>query len=200
MVDLKQLSLDITQVGLEIKELKTNGTNNKDLLTTKIQSLLQLKQTYAENNNGIGVDGKPFGGTTSKKEMAADSNKKHGEDPNSKGAQKKALKKAAAAEKRAELKSTPTTSTVTTNSSENGTIKTPSTTTNSSTVISERPPPPKQNNVVVVGGGDPGKQDPLLRFGLRGWQTLDLIVIPFLFIDGGFQSHAEKRSTMVPVL
>lgn len=60
MVDLSTVEAEINAIGEQIKSLKSAGAPSKEVLDAAIQSLLAAKRKYAENNNGIGVDGKPF--------------------------------------------------------------------------------------------------------------------------------------------
>jgi hypothetical protein len=64
MADLAKLEEEINALGETIKNLKSSadagGDSNKDAIATAVQNLLAAKKAYAENNNGIGVDGKPF--------------------------------------------------------------------------------------------------------------------------------------------
>ena len=65
MVALEQLKTEIEAIGEKIKTLKgSNGS--KDEITAAVQELLAKKQLYADNNHGIGVDGKPFSASMSK--------------------------------------------------------------------------------------------------------------------------------------
>ena len=65
-VNLEELSKDITAAGEKVKELKTSKAD-KAAIDAAVKVLLEKKQLYADNNNGIGVDGKPFGGSGGKK-------------------------------------------------------------------------------------------------------------------------------------
>lgn len=58
--DLEQLAKEITTVGETISTLKSAGGDNKDAIGSAVANLLALKKQYAEANNGIGVDGKPY--------------------------------------------------------------------------------------------------------------------------------------------
>lgn len=62
--DLEQLAAEIAALGEQIKSLKaaTPGPVDQDAIGAAVASLLAAKKRYAELNNGIGVDGKPFGG------------------------------------------------------------------------------------------------------------------------------------------
>ena len=61
-VDLEALAKEITEAGEKVKELKTNKASEKADIDAAVKLLLEKKQQYADNNEGIGVDGKPFGG------------------------------------------------------------------------------------------------------------------------------------------
>lgn len=67
MVELDQLKDDIANLGNRIKELKSSG-GDKDAIGKAVQELIQKKQLYADNNDGIGVDGKPFKANMTKAE------------------------------------------------------------------------------------------------------------------------------------
>lgn len=72
MVELEQLKEQIDAAGEKIKTLKTaEGAVDKDAVGTAVKDLLDLKKQYADNNNGIGVDGKPFEAPMSKAEKKA---------------------------------------------------------------------------------------------------------------------------------
>lgn len=69
MVDLNQLKDEIAAIGNQIKELKSKGADaDKDAIGKAVQDLMTKKQLYADNNNGIGVDGKPFKANLSRAE------------------------------------------------------------------------------------------------------------------------------------
>lgn len=67
MVELEKLKLEIEAVGNSIRELKEKGGGKEEIgaLVTKLNA---LKQEYADNNNGLGVDGKPYQKPLSKAE------------------------------------------------------------------------------------------------------------------------------------
>jgi len=67
MSELETLKKQIETVGEEIKTLKTNG-GDKETITKKVAELLAVKKAYADANNGIGVDGKPYEQPLSKAE------------------------------------------------------------------------------------------------------------------------------------
>ena len=60
MVELDKLAVEISTLAEKIKSLKAEASVDKDAVGKAVAELLTLKQTYAENNNGIGVDGKPL--------------------------------------------------------------------------------------------------------------------------------------------
>ena len=59
-VDLEDLTNRITALGESIKQLKSSSEPDKDAIATAVNALLDSKRTYAKNNGGIGVDGKPW--------------------------------------------------------------------------------------------------------------------------------------------
>ena len=59
-VDLTALAATITTLGESIKQLKSSSEPDKDAISTAVTSLLDAKRTYAKNNGGVGVDGKPW--------------------------------------------------------------------------------------------------------------------------------------------
>jgi hypothetical protein len=60
MVNLDELKEEIQAIGDKIKALKSTTPIDKDAIGEAAASLLTAKQLYADNNNGIGVDGQPF--------------------------------------------------------------------------------------------------------------------------------------------
>ena len=58
MVDLEKLKAEVDSLAEQVKTLKAAG--EKDKIGEAVQALLAAKKTYADNNNGIGVDGKPY--------------------------------------------------------------------------------------------------------------------------------------------
>ena len=62
MADLEELRAKVTELGERVKELKTSGTASSEVVSTAVTELLEAKKKFAENNNGIGVDGKPMDG------------------------------------------------------------------------------------------------------------------------------------------
>lgn len=58
MVDLDELKEEVTALGEKVKALKDAG--EKDAIGPAVEALLAAKQLYADNNNGIGVDGNPY--------------------------------------------------------------------------------------------------------------------------------------------
>jgi WHEP-TRS domain len=71
MVNLEALSADIAGMGEKIKELKSDSGSSPEAISAAVEELLRLKKEYADNNNGIGVDGKPFEKPLSKAEKKA---------------------------------------------------------------------------------------------------------------------------------
>jgi hypothetical protein len=67
VVDLETLKTEIDGIGAKIKELKTSGGSKEDI-GAAVKELLDKKTAYADNNGGIGVDGKPFKAAMSKSE------------------------------------------------------------------------------------------------------------------------------------
>jgi hypothetical protein len=59
-VDLHKLSEEISALGVKIRDLKAEGSADKDIIDAVVKELLSAKKRYAENNNGIGVDGRPY--------------------------------------------------------------------------------------------------------------------------------------------
>jgi hypothetical protein len=59
-VDLPVLQAEITALGEKIKSLKEASPPDKAAIAVAVNDLLVAKRVYAENNNGIGSDGKPF--------------------------------------------------------------------------------------------------------------------------------------------
>jgi hypothetical protein len=60
MADLQQLKVDIDALGEQIKQLKAAASVDKDAVGKVVAELLEKKELYAKENNGVGVDGKPF--------------------------------------------------------------------------------------------------------------------------------------------
>ena len=59
-VNLEQLKEEIDALGETIKALKSASEVDKDAVGVAVKDLLDAKKKYADNNNGIGVDGKPY--------------------------------------------------------------------------------------------------------------------------------------------
>jgi hypothetical protein len=60
MVDLEQIKQDIATLADKVKTLKGAAPVDKDAIGAAVKELLDAKKLYADNNDGIGVDGKPF--------------------------------------------------------------------------------------------------------------------------------------------
>jgi hypothetical protein len=72
MVELEQLKEQIDAAGEKIKTLKSSeGEVDKVAIAAAVNELISLKKQYADNNNGIGVDGKPFEAPMTKAEKKA---------------------------------------------------------------------------------------------------------------------------------
>jgi len=69
-MDLPALAAQIAAAADQVKAFKTSG-GSKDDITAAVNQLLQLKQQYAANNNGLGVDGQPYQPPLSNKEKKA---------------------------------------------------------------------------------------------------------------------------------
>jgi len=70
-VNLDELKTKVSTLADKIVELKKNSGENKDEIDKTVTEMLEAKKTYAANNNGIGVDGKPFVAPMSKAEKKA---------------------------------------------------------------------------------------------------------------------------------
>lgn len=57
---LEKLKAEIDAVGSEIRTLKGASPVDKDAVGVAVAKLMAAKKAYADANNGIGVDGKPF--------------------------------------------------------------------------------------------------------------------------------------------
>jgi hypothetical protein len=77
MVDLDTLRADITAAAEKVRDLKSSSTSTADAsssseaLQAALAELLRLKKEFADNNDGMGVDGKPFALPMSKGEKKA---------------------------------------------------------------------------------------------------------------------------------
>jgi 1,6-anhydro-N-acetylmuramate kinase len=86
MVNLDELKAEILAIGETIKTLKSTTPVDKDAVTAAVASLLAAKQLYADNNNGIGVDGQPFvKDPPSKKDKKKNSTSTAGTEPTMSG-------------------------------------------------------------------------------------------------------------------
>jgi hypothetical protein len=103
-VDLDSLKAEIESIGNQIKTAKSEKAT-KDVIEPLVAQLLEKKQLYATNNGGIGVDGKPFGGSSgsgAKKEQSkAPAAAAQEQAVNPDNEKKKAAKKAEKAAKKA---------------------------------------------------------------------------------------------------
>jgi hypothetical protein len=58
-VNLEALAVEIAAMAETVKTLKAEGADG-DAVKAAVDALLVVKQTYADNNGGLGVDGKPY--------------------------------------------------------------------------------------------------------------------------------------------
>jgi hypothetical protein len=96
-VDLEALKVTIHNLGETVKELKTSAADKTEI-DQAVQALLTAKKEYAQQNNGIGVDGKPFQEPLSKAEKKAQAKatkQATAPEPSAADPEKKAAKKAA---------------------------------------------------------------------------------------------------------
>ena len=70
-VDLEALKAEITSLGDTIRTLKTASPVDKDAIGAAVGALNEAKKKYADNNDGLGVDGKPYEAPMSKAEKKA---------------------------------------------------------------------------------------------------------------------------------
>jgi len=70
-VDLEVLKTKISTLSEQIVTLKKSDPVDKDAIATSVTELLDAKKVYAANNNGIGVDGKPYEAPMTKAEKKA---------------------------------------------------------------------------------------------------------------------------------
>ena len=58
-MDLEELRTKVSVLGERVKDLKASGSASADAISVAVAELLDAKKLFAENNNGVGVDGKP---------------------------------------------------------------------------------------------------------------------------------------------
>ena len=68
MSDLDELRAKVTSIADEITSFKETTPVNKEGIAALIPQLLAAKVAFAQANNGIGVDGKPYEAPLSKAE------------------------------------------------------------------------------------------------------------------------------------
>ena len=68
MASLDELKALVESLAEKIKTLKAEGGDNKEAIGAAVKELLEAKKKYADGNNGIGVDGKPYEAPMSKSE------------------------------------------------------------------------------------------------------------------------------------
>lgn len=66
-VDLEAIKAEVSAIGDRIRDLKAGGADKAEI-GKAVEELNAAKKKYAENNNGIGVDGKPYEPPMSKAE------------------------------------------------------------------------------------------------------------------------------------
>lgn len=81
MVDLDKLKDEIYALGDTIKSLKSADSVDNDAVGKAVAELLDKKKLYADHNNGIGVDGKPFQTNLTKAEKKAQAKADKGGGP-----------------------------------------------------------------------------------------------------------------------
>lgn len=57
---LDELRGQVDSLAEKITELKKANPVDKDAIAASVKDLLDAKRTFAQNNNGIGVDGNPW--------------------------------------------------------------------------------------------------------------------------------------------
>ncbi len=67
-VNLDDLRAKVQSIADKITELKKANPVDKDAIGASVKELLDAKRTFAQSNNGIGVDGKPWEEPMSKAE------------------------------------------------------------------------------------------------------------------------------------
>ncbi len=68
MSSIEELKAKVDDLAQKVTDLKKSTPVDKDAIGVTVKALLDAKRTYAENNNGIGVDGKPWEEPLSKAE------------------------------------------------------------------------------------------------------------------------------------
>ena len=68
MSNLEELKAKADTLAQKVIDLKKADPVDKDAIGATVKELLEAKRTYAQNNNGIGVDGKPWEEPLSKAE------------------------------------------------------------------------------------------------------------------------------------
>ena len=78
-MDLPALKDEIAVLGEKVKSLKTSG-GEQEAINTAVKELLAAKKLYADNNDGIGVDGKPYQEQLTKAQKKAKAKAEKGEE------------------------------------------------------------------------------------------------------------------------
>jgi len=81
MVNLQQLKEEIAAIGEKIKSLKSASEIDKDAVKAAVADLLAKKKLYADNNDGIGVDGNKYEELTKAQKKAKEKAEKGAEGP-----------------------------------------------------------------------------------------------------------------------
>jgi hypothetical protein len=68
MANLEEMLETVNALAQKVTDLKKTVPVDKDAIGKTVKELLDAKRSYAENNNGIGVDGKPWEEPMSKSE------------------------------------------------------------------------------------------------------------------------------------
>jgi hypothetical protein len=68
MANLEEMLETVNTLAQTVTDLKKAVPVDKDAIGKTVKELLDAKRSYAENNNGIGVDGKPWEEPMSKSE------------------------------------------------------------------------------------------------------------------------------------
>jgi hypothetical protein len=68
MSNLEELKAKVDGLAQKITDLKKADVVDKNAIGAAVKDLLDAKRSYAQNNNGVGVDGKPWEEPLSKSE------------------------------------------------------------------------------------------------------------------------------------
>jgi DNA-binding FadR family transcriptional regulator len=77
--NLDELRANVESIAAKIVALKKADPVDKEAIGAAVKDLIDAKRAFAQNNNGIGVDGKPFEEPMSKSDKKkAEKKKKEG--------------------------------------------------------------------------------------------------------------------------